>query len=204
MKHLNRLVWMPAVSPDLVLIDALSALEAKQKESSEKMWDSALLGVHPTLEIRVWRNGNTLIAVQLCLTLLPLPVLLSMSIFTNLVHEEVFFRCESKHQTSPICFSAPCVCCSLAQGLVSASDRLHQAMTRVVVFEIQKVAAGESLSRRETQSNSHCSAWKELCLDWALAFGTIWWSRRQWHCRHMMDNKLVAQSSCSHQTYGNS
>lgn len=91
----------------------------------------------------------------LFITLLP-PLLLSMSIFANLVHEEVFFRCESKHQTSPICFPVPRVCCSLARGLVSASDRLHQALTGV--FEIQKVASGESLSRTKTQCNSHCSA----------------------------------------------
>lgn len=154
--------------------------------------------------MRVWRNGNILIALQLSLSPFSPPLLLSMSIFANLVHEEVFFRCESKHQTSPICFPVLCVCCSLARGLVSASDRLHQALTGVVVFEIQKVASGESLSRTKTQCNSHCSASKVLCLGWALAFGTIWWSRRQWHCRHMIDNKLVAQSSCSHQTYGNS
>lgn len=154
--------------------------------------------------MRVWRNGNTLIAVQLSVSPFSPPVLLSMSIFTNLVHEEVFFRCESKHQTSPICFSVPCVCCSSAQGFVSACDRLHQALTGVAVLETQKVAAGESLPRTETQCNSHCCAWKELCLDWAPAFGTVWWSRRQKHCRHMMDNKLVAQSSCLHQTYGNS
>lgn len=57
------------------------------------------------------QSGRLLIVVQFTVSPFSLPVLLLMSIFPNLLHEEVFSRCESKHQTSPICFSVPCVCC---------------------------------------------------------------------------------------------
>lgn len=164
---------MPAVSPDLlVLIDELLDLEKKRKGEFRKIVTLSLTQCSSCTgneNMEKWEYPHSCAA--LFITLLPSPVLLLMSIFTNLVHEEVFFRCESKHQTSPICFSVLCVCCSFAQGFISASDRLHQALTRVVVFEIQKVAAGKAFPGQKP-SVIHTVLLEESCVwteHWHLA-----------------------------------